>query len=73
MQFFKGYVSHNRWGTDYFAFLVFGELDAFCDKLKEKGVVFFVEPYDFVPGVRIAYIETPDNVSIELVQARARA
>ena len=70
LQFFKDYVSHDQWGTDHFGFLVYGELDEFCDRLKRKGVKFSVEPYDFVPGVRISYIEAPDNVSIELVQAR---
>ena len=70
LQFFKDYVSHDQWGTDHFGFLVHGELDEFCQKLKRKGVKFSVEPYEFVPGVRISYIEAPDNVSIELVQAR---
>ncbi len=70
LHYFKDYVSHDQWGTDHFGFIVHGKLDEFCDRLKAKGVKFSVEPYDFVPGVRISYIEAPDNVSIELVQAR---
>ena len=69
LQHFADYISHNQWGTDHFGFRVLGNLDEFCDKLKKKGATFSVEPYDFVPGVRIAYLEAPDGVSIELVQA----
>ena len=67
---FKDYVSHDQWGTDHFGFRVAGDLDEFCDRLKKKGATFSVDPYDFAPGVRIAYLAAPDNVSIELVQAR---
>ncbi len=67
---FADYISHDQWGTDHFGFRVYGDLDEFCDRLREKGATFSVEPYDFVPGVRIAYLEAPDGVSIELVQAR---
>ena len=67
---FADYISHNQWGTDHFGFRVLGNLDEFCDQLKKKGATFSVEPYDFVPGVRIAYLEAPDGVSIELVQAK---
>jgi len=70
LQSFKDYVSHDQWGTDHFGFRVHGDLDAYCDRLKAKGATFSVDPYDFVPGARIAYVEAPDNVSIELVQAR---
>ncbi len=70
LQSFKDYVSHDQWGTDHFGYRVYGDLDAYCDELKEKGATFSVDPYDFVPGTRIAYIDAPDNVSIELVQAR---
>lgn len=68
--FFKDYVSHDQWGTDHFGFRVFSDLDEYCDQLKKKGATFSVEPYDFAAGVRIAYLSAPDDVSIELVQAR---
>ena len=70
LQQFKDYVSHDRWGTDHFGFRIYGDLDDYCRRLEKKGAAFSVRPYDFAPGTRIAYIEAPDNVSIELVQAR---
>lgn len=62
------FVSHNEWGTDHFSFRVHEDLDAFCDKIRARGASFSVEPYPFMPGSRIAYLQAPDNVSIELVQ-----
>lgn len=57
-----------EWGTDHFAFEVSGDFDAYCDELKKKGVKFTVEPVQFNPKTRIAFIEAPDGVSIELLQ-----
>ena len=68
LQTFKDYVSHNEWGSDHFGFRIFGDLDEFCEDIKKKGATFSVEPYDFTPGARIAYLEAPDGVSVELVQ-----
>ena len=68
--FFADYVSHDQWGTDHFGFRVSGNLDEFCDQLKEKGATLSAEPHDFLPGVRIAFLSAPDDVSIELVQVR---
>jgi lactoylglutathione lyase len=59
-----------QWGTDHFAFRVDGDFDGFCDELKKKGVRFTVEPEDINPSVRIAFIEAPDGVSIELLHRR---
>ncbi|MBV7330414.1 VOC family protein [Chloroflexi bacterium TSY] len=70
LQSFNDFVSHNEWGMDHFAFTVRGDLDEFCDNLKQKGATFSVEPHEFSPGSRLAYLETPDGVSIELVQAK---
>ncbi len=70
MRHFDDYISHDEWGTDHFGFSVIGGIDAFCDEIREKGAVFSVEPYEFLPGARIAYLEGPDGVSIELVQAK---
>ena len=63
------FVSHNEWGTDHFAFRVHGDLEEFCDAIKAKGATLSVEPYLFVPPGpgKIAYLQAPDNVSIELV------
>ena len=68
LNYYPNYASHNQWGTDHFGFRVDGDLDGFCDRLREKGATFSVEPYDFVPGTRIAYLSAPDNVTIELFQ-----
>ena len=40
--------------------------------IKEKGDEFSVEPYEFAPGTRIAYLAGPDGVSIELVESKAQ-
>ena len=59
-----------EWGTEHFGFRVEGDLDGFCDDLKKKGVTFSLDPVDFSPSVRIAFIEAPDGVSIELLQRK---
>ena len=59
-----------QWGNDHFGFSVNGDFDAYCNDLKRKGVKFTLEPVDFTPTVRIAFIEAPDNVSIELLQRK---
>jgi catechol 2,3-dioxygenase-like lactoylglutathione lyase family enzyme len=71
LQSFENFVSHDQWGTDHFGFTVVGDLSAFCDAIKAKGGVFSVEPYEFTPGTRIAYLAGPDGVSIELVESKA--
>jgi lactoylglutathione lyase len=59
-----------EWGTDHFGFRVEGNFDGFCDHLKEKGVPFSLDPVDFSPNIRIAFIDAPDGVSIELLQRK---
>ncbi|MEE9273713.1 MAG: VOC family protein [bacterium] len=59
-----------EWGSDHFAFKVSGDFDGYCAALKEKGVKFTVEPRDFGTVARIAFIEAPDGVSIELLQRK---
>lgn len=70
LRHFDGFISHDEWGTDHFGFTVLGDLDEFCAALGQKGATFSVEPYDFLPGSRIAYVEAPDGVTVELVQAK---
>ncbi len=69
MQHFDGFSSHDEWGTDHFGFTYRGDLMAFCDQLKKKGVRMAVEPWEFKPGMVICYVAAPDGVSIELIQA----
>ena len=60
-----------QFGLDHFGFQVSHDFDAYCDRLKEKGVVFDLEPMDFTPELRIAFIQAPDNVTIELLYSKA--
>jgi catechol 2,3-dioxygenase-like lactoylglutathione lyase family enzyme len=68
MRDFDGYSSHDEWGTDHFGFTYRGDLRAFCDELKGKGVRMAVEPWEFKPGMVLCYVAAPDGVSIELIQ-----
>jgi catechol 2,3-dioxygenase-like lactoylglutathione lyase family enzyme len=59
-----------EWGVDHFGVRVQGEFDAFCSDLRKKGVTFSLEPVDFNPTTRIAFINAPDGVSIELLNRK---
>ena len=52
-----------------FGFTYRGDLMAFCEQLKNKGVRMAVEPWEFKPGMVLCYVAAPDGVSIELIQA----
>ena len=72
IQSFNDFASHNEWGADHFAFRVQGDLTEFCNTLKEKGATFSIEPHDSIGstwGGSIAYLNAPDGVSVELLQA----
>lgn len=69
MQHFDGFSSHNEWGIDHFGLSYRGDLRAFCEQLRQKGVKFSVEPWEFKPGLVICYISAPDGVSIEIIQS----
>ena len=59
-----------EWGVDHFGVRVKGDFDAFCEGLRGKGVTFTMEPTDINPTTRIAFINAPDGVSIELLDRR---
>ena len=59
-----------QFGLDHFGFQVSRDFDAYCDQLKEKGVLFDLEPMDFTPELRIAFIQAPDGVTIELLHRK---
>jgi predicted enzyme related to lactoylglutathione lyase len=44
------------------------DLDSAAADLKEKGAEFMMEPMEIAPGVKIAFVEGPDGVMIELSQ-----
>ena len=56
-----------QWGVDHFGFQVQDDFEGFCNGLRQKGVTFTLESMNFNPTTRIAFIEAPDGVSIELV------
>jgi len=58
------------WGLDHFGLRVHGDFDAFCGRLRSRGVTFSMEPTDINPDTRIAFIDAPDGVSIELLNRR---
>ncbi len=55
-----------RFGEDHFGVEV-DNLDEAAAELKQRGVAFEMEPRDFGPGLRIAFVRGPDNVRIELM------
>ncbi|MBR0671325.1 VOC family protein [Neoroseomonas soli] len=46
-------------------------IDAVVAEMKAKGVPFTMEPTTIRPGVRIAFLRGPENVSIELLERSA--
>ena len=59
-----------QWGVDHFGMQVKGDFDAFCAALRGKGVTFSLEPTDFNLTTRIAFINAPDGVSVELLNRK---
>jgi lactoylglutathione lyase len=54
-------------GLEHFGLTV-DNIDAAVAELKSKGVAFTMEPKTIRPGVRIAFLTAPQDVSIELIQ-----
>lgn len=54
-------------GLDHFGLRV-DSLDQAAAELKAKGCEFTLEPTAIRPGVRIAFVRGPQNVSIELLE-----
>jgi lactoylglutathione lyase len=59
-----------QWGVDHFGVRVKGDFDGFCDGLRRKGVTFSLDPTDFNPTTRIAFVNAPDGVSVELLNRK---
>lgn len=59
-----------QWGVDHFGMRVSGDFNGFCEGLRSNGVTFSLEPVDFNPTTRIAFIDAPDGVSIELLNRK---
>ena len=54
-------------GLEHFGLTV-DNIDTAVTELKAKGVAFTMEPKTIRPGVRIAFLTAPQDVSIELIQ-----
>jgi len=54
-------------GLDHFGLRV-ENMDEAVAELKRRGARFTMEPRTIRPGVRIAFVEAPDNVRIELLE-----
>lgn len=59
--------AHPHQGLDHFGLLV-PDLDAAIADLKAKGAVFTMEATNLRPGLCIAFLAGPEDVSIELLQ-----
>ena len=64
--------SNLEWGADHFGFQVKGDFDGYCAGLKAQGVAFSMEPTDINPATRIAFINAPDGMSVELLSRKAQ-
>ncbi|MEK6709393.1 MAG: VOC family protein [Nitrospinota bacterium] len=61
--------SEPRYGLDHFGLKV-DDMDAAAGELRAKGAEFICEPWELRPGVKIAFIKGPDNISIELAERK---
>lgn len=59
--------SDPRYGLDHFGLKV-DNMDQAAEELRAKNAEFICEPWEIRPGVKIAFIKGPDNISIELAQ-----
>lgn len=59
--------SEPRYGLDHFGLRV-DNMDQAAEELRAKNVEFICEPWEIRPGVKIAFVKGPDNISIELAQ-----
>jgi catechol 2,3-dioxygenase-like lactoylglutathione lyase family enzyme len=63
----KAVAELNRLGLEHFGFAV-EDLEADLDRLEGAGIRIVLPLTEVVGGTRLAYIEGPDDVLIELVQ-----
>ncbi len=54
-------------GLEHFGFSV-GNIDQVVAEMKRKGAKFTVEPTTIRPGIRIAFVESPEKGRIELLE-----
>lgn len=56
-------------GLEHFGLEV-DDFDAAIADLRAKGAEFLMEPHEFRPGLRLAFIRAPEDVRIEILQRR---
>jgi lactoylglutathione lyase len=59
--------SQHQYGADHVGLLV-TNLDATVAELRRRKVTIAVEPFAFKPGTRLAFVEGPDKIRVELIQ-----
>ena len=58
-----------RYGLHHLGLIV-SNMEEFATNLKSNGVEFVVEPTQPRPGVKVAFIKTPDNVLFEIIELK---
>ena len=54
-------------GLDHFGLQV-DDIDQAASELKAKGAEFVAEPYQLRPGLKIAFVQVPGNIRVELLE-----
>lgn len=54
-------------GLDHFGLRV-DDIEAAAAELKRRGAEFSTEPFQLRPGLKIAFVQAPENVRIELLE-----
>lgn len=54
-------------GLDHFGLRV-DDIEAAATELKAKGAEFMAEPYQLRPGLKIAFVQAPGNIRVELLE-----
>ena len=59
-----------RYGLDHFGFEV-DNMEGAIERFRAGGVHIICEPWTMPGGSKVAFVEAPDHVSVELIQSRA--
>lgn len=58
---------NHRWGAWQIAFQV-DDIEAAYRELRQRGAEFRGEPFEQIPGLKVAYADAPDGIEIELME-----
>lgn len=59
-----------QWGIEHFGLRIRGDFDALCERLRQDGVPFLMAPVDINAVTRVAFVQAPDAVSVELLDRK---